>query len=202
MTTINVHDDEALQSLAGRTAIITGGSSGIGYATARILSQHGCNVVVGDLRPPVEEPQSANGTKTIHYQNCNVTDWDSLAALFAYAKSTFGQIDIVHANAGVNDIGDPFFTPLVEGSDGRLEEPNTKTIDINIKGTLNTVALGMHHLQKNTNGGSIIITASMAGYFGTAGMPIYTASKHGASLVLMLIYFQSLTPHIADALVI
>lgn len=173
--------DGTAATLAGRSAIITGGSSGIGYSTAEILSREGCNVVIADLQPPVGEPQLSGKAGRIQYYRCDITDWTSLTALFAFTLSAHGRIDVVHANVGVNEIGDPFLSSLAT-STGELKEPNLKTIDVNVKGTINTVALGMHYMRNNPDGGNIIITASLAGYFGTNGMPIYTASKHGTCL--------------------
>jgi NAD(P)-dependent dehydrogenase (short-subunit alcohol dehydrogenase family) len=172
----------ALRSLAGRTAVITGGCSGIGLATAELLLSIGCNVMLGDLHPPRHDPYQdkfLSSSQSLCYQECDITQWISLTALFDTALSKFGRIDIVCANAGVNDIGDPFFSTNLTETAGTLLEPNMKTLDINLKGTTNTIIAGMHHLKANGEGGSIIITASLAGYFGTTGMPLYTASKHG-----------------------
>jgi NAD(P)-dependent dehydrogenase (short-subunit alcohol dehydrogenase family) len=147
-------------------------------------------VVVGDLQLPKTESsdKSSNAADSkasqICYQRCDITNWSSLCALFDKAKSTFGRVDFVHANAAINDYGDPFFSLPSASPGGPLTEPDLRTIDINVKGTINTVALAMHHLKQNQKGsdgvaGSVVITASLAGYYATEGMPLYSAAKHG-----------------------
>jgi NAD(P)-dependent dehydrogenase (short-subunit alcohol dehydrogenase family) len=172
---VTLSDPEAF---AGRTAIITGGCRGIGLVTARLMHSLGCNVVLGDLRPPPQTQEWTN-TRSACYQKCDITNWDSVKALFERAKSEFGSIDIVCANAGINDLGDAFFSNELVDKDGTLKEPNLTTLDVNIKGTTYTVILGIHYLKANKRGGSIILTASLSGYFPTMGMPLYSASKHG-----------------------
>lgn len=166
---------------AGRAALITGGSSGIGLETAQILLSRGCHVMIGDIRPPekMEDLKTlSTAENTVRYEYCDITDWNSLYSLFERTVAAFGRIDIVHANAGINDVGDAFFSTELD-STGRLREPSHKTIDINVKATANTVTLGIYFLRRNPEGGSLIMTASLAGYFPTEGMPLYTASKHG-----------------------
>lgn len=176
--------------LKGSTVIITGGCSGIGYTVAKLLHSNGCNIVAGDLKPPADyhEPSSifASSPSTAIYQHCDIRQWKSLLALFDVAKTTFGRIDIVCPNAGVNDVGDSFFSEQNVGQVGGLREPNLFTLDVNVKGTAYTVMAGVHYMRGNEKGGSIIMTASMAGYFGTKGMPLYTASKHGMFLVAVI----------------
>jgi NAD(P)-dependent dehydrogenase (short-subunit alcohol dehydrogenase family) len=169
------------ENFNGRTAIVTGGSSGIGLSTAKLLHSLGCNVLLGDIRPPESLDELNSGATLkygISYCECDVTNWVAVCRLFETAITKFGGVDIVHANAGMNDLGDPFFS-LNSTLNGQLQEPNLKTIDLNVKGVINTLSVGMHYLKDNTRGGSIILTASLAGYFATVGMPLYSASKHG-----------------------
>lgn len=172
----------APEAFTGRTAIITGGCSGIGLATAKLMHSLGCNLVLGDLRPPSHKDEfgvASSSSKPPYFQQCDISKWDSVKALFEKAISEFGSIDIVCANAGINDLGDPFFSDELVDEDGILKEPNLTTLDVNVKGTAYTVLLGIHYLRANKRGGSIVMTASLAGYFPTVGMPLYTASKHG-----------------------
>ncbi|KIW30207.1 uncharacterized protein PV07_05966 [Cladophialophora immunda] len=195
------------EGFAGQTAIITGGCSGIGLCTARLIHELGGNVMMGDIHPPSAADsawmsksmsQFQGISENLHvprYEYCDVTQWSSVCSLFEKAFSTFGRIDIVLVNAGVNDVGDVFFSTDDPGTSTftststssqppppplpQPREPNYKTIDVNVKGTVNTIVLGIHYLRRNADGGSIVLTASLAGYFATEGMPIYTASKHG-----------------------
>src|ERR1700753_2626001 len=114
MTSIDVqHAAFSRANFDGRTAIVTGGSSGIGLSTAKLLHSLGCNVVLGDIRPPESLGELNSGTNSKHgisYCECDVTSWAAVCRLFETAIAKFGGVDIVHANAGVNDTGDPFFS--------------------------------------------------------------------------------------------
>lgn len=163
-------------SFIGRTAIVTGGSSGIGLATGKLLHSLGCNVVLGDLLAPEKyaEDQTFQSDR-ICYQKCDITDWDSLLALFEATITRFGSVDIVCANAGVSEVPDTIFVP----NPTEHKKPSMRLVDVNVKGTLYTVHHALHFMRGNNNGGSIVMTASMAGYFSASGIPVYTATKHG-----------------------
>ena len=77
---------------------MSGGSSGIGRATAQLCLNLGAAVIVGDLNAP--EPKLENADK-FSFLNVNVTDWESLRGLFDHAEKLYGRIDHVFANAGV-----------------------------------------------------------------------------------------------------
>lgn len=89
-------DDSACNVLSGKVIIITGGSSGIGFATAQHLASLGAKIVQGDLQPPAEPVDPS-----IVYKRTNVTQWTDLRALFNEAKARHGCIDHVYANAGM-----------------------------------------------------------------------------------------------------
>jgi NAD(P)-dependent dehydrogenase (short-subunit alcohol dehydrogenase family) len=179
MTSIDIeHASFSKEKFEGRTAIATGGASGIGFSTAKLLHSLGCNVLIGDVRPPdsFEGLNSGSESKNaITYCECDITSWSTICNLFETTVTKFGGVDMVHANAGINDFGNPFFS-LNFTPNG--QEPDHRTIELNVKGTINTIAIGMNYMKKNPKGGSIILTASPAGYFGTVWMPLYTASKH------------------------
>lgn len=178
MASIDVSNDRSdSEKFRGRTALITGGSSGIGLETAQLLLSRGCNVMIGDIRPPAEVV-NANKGYALRYEYCDITNWSSLCSLFEKTKAAFGRIDIVHANAGINEVGDAFFSSTLDPA-GQLQEPSHKTIEIDLRATANTMTLGIYFLRQNSDGGSLVVTASLAGYFGSPGMPLYTASKHG-----------------------
>jgi NAD(P)-dependent dehydrogenase (short-subunit alcohol dehydrogenase family) len=166
-----------LASLAGKTAIVTGGCSGIGLATVKLLASLNCNTVVGDLRGPPTDQNSLFSRQDVYYQECDVTKWESLMELFATGQKHFGRgIDFVIANAGINEYGEQFFSPR-RNSAGLMMQPDYRALDVNLKGAINTVALALEHF--DDRGGSIVLTASLAGYQGSRGMPIYSAAKHG-----------------------
>ncbi|KAI1041841.1 hypothetical protein LB505_008320 [Fusarium chuoi] len=106
-----------------------------------------------------------------------------MTSLFRKATERFGQVDIVVANAGIMERKDTFALDEVD-EHGELMESNEafRVIDINLKGTLNTLRLAMHYMSKprvDGDAGSIVLIASTSGYFGGTGVGAYVASKHG-----------------------
>jgi NAD(P)-dependent dehydrogenase (short-subunit alcohol dehydrogenase family) len=171
MTDLNITAD-TIKDFNGKSAIITGGSSGIGLSMARLFHEKGARVLISDLAPPKEA-----GYENYLFKKCDVSKWADLVELFAYAKKEFGSIDMVSANAGISELPENTFSDLLD-EDGNLVEPKYKTIHVNLIGALNTVKLCIHYMRKQANGGSIVVTSSMAGY-GALGIPVYTSSKHG-----------------------
>jgi NAD(P)-dependent dehydrogenase (short-subunit alcohol dehydrogenase family) len=100
-----------------------GGASGIGKGTVEYLSKHGAKVVAFDVNPYPESllPQ-------VTYQKCNVTIWSDIVKGFEDTKKLHGRIDIVVANAGLNDKEN-----LLKDD---LEEPDWKVLNVNLKGTM------------------------------------------------------------------
>src|SRR5689334_11037880 len=91
--------------LEGRTAVITGGCSGIGLATVKRFLEEGANVVIGDLddkRGAELVDELAPGEGRVTYVHTNVTDKDEVDALFKAAKDTYGSVDIAFNNAGIS----------------------------------------------------------------------------------------------------
>ncbi|KAH0287126.1 NAD(P)-binding protein [Aureobasidium namibiae CBS 147.97] len=175
MAEITINDAD-LQVLKGKIVLMTGGSSGIGLATANLLLSLGATVVNGDLNPPPDLP-SQNYT----YIPTNVTSWDSLLSLFTKTLSQHKTIDHVFANAGIRPSTD--YVNLLTSSAGEPLEPNHLTLDVNLKGCINTSSLALHYFQKQTppqNGGnySLVLTCSPSSYarFRAAD---YGISKHG-----------------------
>jgi NAD(P)-dependent dehydrogenase (short-subunit alcohol dehydrogenase family) len=162
-----------------KTILITGGSSGIGLATSTLLStlNPSHNLVVLDLRPP---PQSFNHpSSNLLFHECDITSWVSQRAGFEAAHKRFGRIDCVFVNAGIAEQGDQFFNDTLD-SDGKLAEPDRRTLTLDMDAAADTTKLAIHYLRKNgKDGGSIVLTASLAGYLASAGAPLYSAAKHG-----------------------
>lgn len=159
--------------IQNHTFIISGGSSGLGAATASMIRQNGGNVVIADINPPREEIAGAKFIKT------DVTsDADGKAAV-QFALAEFGA---VHGLANCAGIG---IADLVL----RKGEPHpldrfVRVIQINLIGTFNMIRLAgqaMSHNTPNAQGerGVIINTASVAAYDGQIGQAAYSASKGG-----------------------
>jgi NAD(P)-dependent dehydrogenase (short-subunit alcohol dehydrogenase family) len=186
MTNENL-DSEYAQRLSGRTAIVTGGANGIGAQTVRLLHSHGANVVIADLpsaKDAAEEIVSSLSQSRILFVPTNILVWRDMLDLFEAALKRFGQVDIVIANAGMMESRE--FFDLETDENGELKEPLEafKVIDVNLKGTMNTLRLAMHHMRKNPPDssqcrGSAVFVASTSGYFGGTGVVSYVASKHG-----------------------
>lgn len=149
---------------------MSGGSSGIGLATAELLLKHGATVVIGDLNPP------AISHPSLTFQRTDVTSWSDLSNLFKQVKQTHSTIDHVFANAGITGRADYLGENLDENGD--LLEPSFQNFDINLRAVVNTATLAIHHMRHQPNGGDVVMTGS-ASSFQPLGSPDYTASKHG-----------------------
>lgn len=184
------HSPELLANLPGKTALITGSARGIGAATAALFNKHGANVVITDLpflRESAEQlmPSLTHPEKAI-FVPASITEWKQLTAVFKQGIAKFGRIDIVVANAGIMESNTVLDVELDDNGDPIESTEANKVLDVNLKGSFNTLRLGLHYLSKNSpncqeNGdrGSIVLVSSTSGYFGTTGNAAYIASKHG-----------------------
>ena len=153
-----------------KVVIITGASSGIGEATAKLLASKGAKVVLGarredKLRQLVDAIQSAGGQAA--YQVMDVVNPSDNAAIVKLAQETFGGVDVIFLNAGI--------MPNSPLSALKTDEWN-RTVDINIKGVLNGIAavLPMFINQKS---GHVIATSSVAGLKAYPGGAVYGGTK-------------------------
>jgi NAD(P)-dependent dehydrogenase (short-subunit alcohol dehydrogenase family) len=169
MTSLNIQLSD-IPDLSGKTAIITGGASGIGYAAAQTLSSRGATVHILDLNPP-DDGTPANATFTA----CDVSSWPALRAAFA----TVGKVDIAIANAGISE-NQSFFEDRFD-EDGQLAEPDLKVVDVNYKAVVNFTKLAVHNMRTHGTKGSIVITASATAYAPEQNLPVYSGTKLGVS---------------------
>jgi NAD(P)-dependent dehydrogenase (short-subunit alcohol dehydrogenase family) len=164
--------------LEGRVAIVTGGNSGIGRATALALAQVGARVVVAARREPegvavVAEIEAAGGGAV--FVRTDVTKEADVERLIETALRAYGRLDVAFNNAGTDTTdGVSTSTAVTE-----LEEADwDRIIDVDLKG----VWLSMKHELRPMLGagaGSIVNTSSIAGLVGIRNSAAYTASKHG-----------------------
>ncbi|MCF2526105.1 SDR family oxidoreductase [Yinghuangia soli] len=153
--------------LAGRVAVVSGGASGIGYATAEALIGAGAQVVVADIDPTAG--QKAADTLGAWYAELDVTSSADWARLVENATKVFGGIDIGFLNAGVDTGG--------AGLDSLTDAAYRRIMAINVDG----VVYGARALApaiERRGGGRLVATASLAGLVALPRDPIYTATKH------------------------
>jgi NAD(P)-dependent dehydrogenase (short-subunit alcohol dehydrogenase family) len=158
------------QRLAGKVAVITGGASGIGLATARRFAAEGARVVIGDLDPASGEKAAAELGGL--FVKVNVADKAEVDALFDTAAAEYGSVDIAFNNAGISPAEDDSI--LETGLDAwqRVQQVNLTSVYLCCKHVI-------PHMQRQGKG-SIINTASFVAVMGAATSQIsYTASKGG-----------------------
>jgi len=149
-------------SLAHKTALITGGTSGIGLATAKRFATAGAKVVIVGRRDAAAIAAEFGGI----FIKADVMDRQQLAAAFDKAEQAIGKLDIVMNNAGIDNNG-----PLIDESD---DTEFQRMIDINLKSVYNGLHYGPRHMK---DGGRIINTASVAARLGLPGYAQYAATK-------------------------
>ena len=157
--------------LSNARAIITGGASGLGAATAEHFRQRGAQVTVLDRDDAGQAAAEAIGA---HFARTDVTDEDSVAAAIALAVERMGGIDICVNCAGVATAGKTI------GRDGPLAlDSFRRVIEINLIGSFNVLRLAAAEMAKNgrEENGVIVNTASIAAFDGQAGQAAYAASK-------------------------
>jgi NAD(P)-dependent dehydrogenase (short-subunit alcohol dehydrogenase family) len=149
--------------LQGKTAIVTGGTSGIGWATARQFIAEGAQVLITGQNP--ERLAQAGRELGALTHRVDVRQASDLQSLAAAAKAQLGQLDILFANAGV-----AFATPLSETSSARFDE----LFEINVKGVFFSVQALAPLMPA---GGSIVLNTSWLDQVGTPGLSLLSASK-------------------------
>ena len=155
-------------NLEGKTAVVTGGASGIGKTVAQSFLDNGANVVVCDMNPDEPEFELGGSRGKLLYVVTDVTKAESVTAMVEKAKAAFGKLDILVNNAGINI---PYELS---------ERVYDKVTSVNIKGVyLMAQALG-HEFVRN-GAGVIINMSSESGLEGSEGQSIYAATKNAVN---------------------
>ena len=159
--------------LKGKTALVTGSTSGIGLGIARALAREGANIVVNGFGTPdaisqVESELQGHRVRTL-YHGADMSQPAAIEAMIGAAESSFGQIDILVNNAGIQHVA-PVESFPVERWDA--------IIAINLSSAFHTTRLVMPKM-KRANWGRIINIASAHGLVASAEKSAYVAAKHG-----------------------
>jgi NAD(P)-dependent dehydrogenase (short-subunit alcohol dehydrogenase family) len=151
--------------LTGKVAVVTGGNSGIGLATAKRFREEGAKVAIsGRDQKTLDEAVKTIGGDVIAVRG-DVSRLADLDKFFQTVADKFGKIDVLFANAGIAK-----FAPVTDSTEALFDE----TFDVNVKGVYFTIQKALPLLN---DGASIIINSSVASESGTAGASIYSATK-------------------------
>ncbi len=166
-------------NISGNTFLISGGGSGLGAATAKIIAESGGNVVLADINQEAGASTKAALGDAARFVHTDITQEDAVAHALRFTRDSFGRLDGVVNCAGI---------AIAEKTVGK-EGPHAlaafqKVIDINLVGTFNVIRLAAAMMAENAPGedgerGVIINTASVAAYDGQVGQAAYAASKGG-----------------------
>jgi NAD(P)-dependent dehydrogenase (short-subunit alcohol dehydrogenase family) len=150
--------------MASKLAVVTGGSSGIGYGIVKRFVANGARVISIDLSKPESEIEG------VEHISCDLTDESAVARTFQQISDKYQQIDIVCANAGIV----PSWSRISETNFGDWK----KVIDINVNALFLTISHGAKFLRKGS--GTVVVTGSINSVKGDPNIAAYVASKHAA----------------------
>ncbi len=158
-------------SFKNKVVIVTGGSSGIGKATAIAFAMEGAKVVIADWKiDPTAVETMKNLTTEVLFIQCDVSNDEDVKNMVNKTIETFGSLDYAFNNAGIEG-------EMAATQECSMENWN-RTIEINLKGVWLCMKYQIPEMLKQGKG-AIVNCASVAGLVGFAGLPAYVASKHG-----------------------
>jgi 3-oxoacyl-[acyl-carrier protein] reductase len=157
--------------LDGKTAVVTGGAQGIGFAIAQCYITEGARVVIGDLDLAATEAavEKLGGHGVARAVRCDVTDAEEVDALLKTAVAEFGSLDVMVNNAGITR--DATMRTMTE-------EQFDQVINVHLKGTWNGTRMAAAIMRENKSG-AIVNISSISGKVGLAGQTNYSAAKAG-----------------------
>ena len=177
-----------MDELTGKVAVVTGGASGIGLATAKALAREGCRLVLADIEArPLEAAVSeieAIGAEALAVPT-DVSQREAVEALADAAWDRFGGAHILFNNAGIAVAG-----PVAETS----HEDWRWCIDVDLWGPIHGVEAFVPRMIEQGQGGHVLATASFAGLVPNVGLGAYCVAKYGV-VALMEVLHKELRPH-------
>jgi NAD(P)-dependent dehydrogenase (short-subunit alcohol dehydrogenase family) len=161
-----------LRGLDGKVALVTGGASGIGAATARRLAAEGASVVVADRDGERAEAIAGALAGPALAVAVDVASEAEVDALVARTVERFGSLDLHHLNAGIPGSPAPFEELTLDDLD--------RVLDVNLRGVFLGLRAAFRAFARQRSGGAIVITASIGSLRGSSDLIPYHASKHAA----------------------
>ncbi|MDK4731764.1 SDR family oxidoreductase [Rhizobium sp. CNPSo 3490] len=165
-----------MSDIEGKVIAITGASSGIGEATAKVLAAAGARIVIGARRSDRLEALAGKieaGGGTVRLRKLDVTDRAQVEAFAGFAKSEFGRLDVVVNNAGIMPL-----SPL----DALKVDEWDRMVDVNIKGILYGIAAALP-IMKAQGSGQIINLSSIGGHSVSPTAAVYCATKYAVRAI-------------------
>lgn len=153
-----------------RVALITGGASGIGAATAHAFVRSGATVVVTDVDDDAGKQLVADLGERSSYRHVDVRSTDAIRDAVEQTVAQYGRLDVIFNNAGAG-----LNAPLTDHSDDDID----RLLEVNLRAAIVTCRTAMPYLIGNESGGVIVNNASNGGVIGRAPDPVYCATKHG-----------------------
>ncbi|KAF2792849.1 NAD(P)-binding protein [Melanomma pulvis-pyrius CBS 109.77] len=170
----------------GKSVIITGGANGMGETCVRSFAAAGANVTIADVNERGHALAAELNTK--YSRECaifikvDIRDWDQQKAMFETARTKFGYVDVVIANAGISrSSGDSLWN--LDDPKGEPTKPDLNIVEVNLRGSFYTWKLAVHYFRQQEESEErdrcFIITGSMVGWIDSPGNWEYTATKYG-----------------------
>ena len=171
-----------MDTLNGKGAVVTGGASGIGLATAKVLASKGAKVVLADIEQSALDA-AVEGMRTagadVHGVVCDVRSLTAVQAMADAAFDALGKVHVVFNNAGIA-VGGPILD--MSHDDWRW------TIDVDLWGPIHGVEAFLPRIVEQDEGGHILFTASFAGLVPNSGLGPYCVAKYGVVAVAEVLY--------------
>lgn len=164
----------SFSKLRDSIAVVTGGATGIGAATVKILSEHGAKVVVGDINVSAGEELSKT-LQNVSFVKCDVTNYQDIYNLFRKAYDQYGQVDHALSSAGIFEQGN-WFDPELTIDSVKGESGNTRTFDVNVVGSLHFARVASVFLREGRKAGqdkSLTLLSSVNAWRESPGLFLY-----------------------------